>query len=328
MGNTQNRVAVITGGASGIGFAAASRCIEELNMKVVIADFDVQNLNEATEKLKVLARKAGHEKPSSRVLGMKCDVTKKEDYVMLANGIFTNKNFGEVGFLFLNAGMSIGTSVINTSVEVLKKQIDVNVYGVWHGIHAFVPAMVAQPHESVICATSSFAGLLNTSTLGIGAGAPYTISKHAVTLTMEALQHELRSMANNENGKVRAHVLCPAAVNTNYNQAALKNNGMEDNNALGGAMQQMQSQSMQPERLVELLSDGILKKKSFYIKGYDFGQPHEMLNAMLKARMEDIVHERNPLSHLVRDEEGTKVRKSISSARKVGMKILADRGKL
>jgi short-subunit dehydrogenase len=72
--------------------------------------------------------------------------------------------------------------------------------------------MLAQDSESHITATSSFAGLLNTSTLGLGAGTPYTVSKHAVTLTMEAMAHELRNIPD---CKVQAHMLCPAAVASN-----------------------------------------------------------------------------------------------------------------
>ena len=104
-------------------------------------------------------------------------------------------------------------------MEDWKLQLGVNLYGVIHGLHIFTPSMVAQGTEAKIAATSSFAGLLNTSTLGLGAGTPYTVSKHAVTLTMEAMAHELRNM---EDCQVSAHVLCPAAVASKYLDTAIE----------------------------------------------------------------------------------------------------------
>ena len=204
----EGRVAVITGGGSGIGLASARRC-SELGMKVVLADLSEENLAEAKAEL---------EAGGGIVKTVVTDVADQASFQNLHDEVYGDAEFGECAFLFLNAGLAVGSSAFETSMEDWKLQLGVNLYGVIHGLHIFTPSMVAQGTEAKIAATSSFAGLLNTSTLGLGAGTPYTVSKHAVTLTMEAMAHELRNM----DCQVSAHVLCPAAVASKYLDTAIE----------------------------------------------------------------------------------------------------------
>ena len=187
-------------------------------------------------------------------------------------------------------------------MEDWKLQLGVNLYGVIHGLHIFTPSMVAQGTEAKIAATSSFAGLLNTSTLGLGAGTPYTVSKHAVTLTMEAMAHELRNM---EDCQVSAHVLCPAAVASKYLDTAIELSEGDDARkeklaaAVTGAptapqpvpqpaaaliLEQaaltllrawlvagMQAKAMTPDEMSTVLRDELAAGK-FYVIGFDEGR--------------------------------------------------------
>ena len=185
-------------------------------------------------------------------------------------------------------------------MEDWKLQLGVNLYGVIHGLHIFTPSMVAQGTEAKIAATSSFAGLLNTSTLGLGAGTPYTVSKHAVTLTMEAMAHELRNM---EDCQVSAHVLCPAAVASKYLDTAIELSEGDDARkeklaaAVTGAplrpapaaplrsfskqaaltllrpwlVAGMQAKAMTPDEMSTVLRDELAAGK-FYVIGFDEGR--------------------------------------------------------
>merc|ERR1719487_110524 len=135
-------------------------------MKVMIADFSEANLKTAQEELRKLAGEKGRE----MVKSMKVDVSSAEDNIALANAVYSDPQLGDVGFLFLNAGMAIGNKVLSTPVATLRRQLDVNLYGVWHGLQAFVPAMKKQNTPGHVAATASFAGIMNTSAAGLGAG--------------------------------------------------------------------------------------------------------------------------------------------------------------
>merc|ERR1719487_1997024 len=135
-------------------------------MKVMIADFSEANLKTAQEELRKLAGEKGRE----MVKSMKVDVSSAEDNIALANQVYSDFPNDPIGFLFLNAGMAIGNKVLSTPVATLRKQLDVNLYGVWHGLQSFVPAMRKQGTPCHVTATASFAGILNTSAAGLGAG--------------------------------------------------------------------------------------------------------------------------------------------------------------
>ena len=141
-------------------------------MKVVIADINEASIASACQSLNEMG---------GVTLGVQTDVADYDSVQALKDTVYNDPGFGEVGFLFLNAGLSVGDSAFKTSIALWKKQLDINVWGVIYGLHVFTQAMIDQGTESKIAATSSMAGLLNTSTLGLGAGTPYTVSKHSVS---------------------------------------------------------------------------------------------------------------------------------------------------
>jgi NAD(P)-dependent dehydrogenase (short-subunit alcohol dehydrogenase family) len=196
MQDFKGRVAVVTGSASGIGFALAERAANE-GMKVVLADVEAGALERAAASL----RERGH-----TVLPHRVDVSSEAEVEALAAHAYDE--FGAVHLVCNNAG------VINRerpawehSLADWKWLLDVNVWGVVHGIRAFVPRMLAGGEDGHIVNTASMAGLV---TGGMGT-AVYDASKHAVLSLTESLYKDLVVRT----AKVSASVLCPGAVRTN-----------------------------------------------------------------------------------------------------------------
>jgi NAD(P)-dependent dehydrogenase (short-subunit alcohol dehydrogenase family) len=189
------KVAVITGAASGIGFALAERAARE-GMSVVLADVEEAPLQRATAAL----RERG-----ARAIAQRTDVSDEAAVEALAQRAYSE--FGAVHLLCNNAG------VINRerpawehSLADWKWLLDVNLWGVIHGIRSFVPRMLASGEEGHIVNTASMAGLV---TGGMGT-AVYDATKHAVVSLSESLYRDLVVRQT----KVSASVLCPGAVMT------------------------------------------------------------------------------------------------------------------
>ncbi|MFX0069963.1 MAG: SDR family NAD(P)-dependent oxidoreductase [Candidatus Hermodarchaeota archaeon] len=191
----KDKVAVITGAASGIGRGIANRAVKE-GMKVVLADIEAEKLSQTEEELKNLG---------ANVISVVTDVSKIEDIENLANKSLDN--FGEVHLLCNNAGVSIPGIIWEYNLSDWKWIINVNLWGVIHGIHIFVPLMLKQDNECHIVNTASMAGL---SSVNPG-NSIYTVSKHGVVVLSESLSYELKQV----NSKIRVSVLCPGFVNTN-----------------------------------------------------------------------------------------------------------------
>jgi NAD(P)-dependent dehydrogenase (short-subunit alcohol dehydrogenase family) len=195
----KDKVAVITGAASGIGRALAERCAHE-GMKVVLADVDVDALT-ATE--------AALNATGAPVLAVVTDVSKAQDVDALAQR--TLSAFGGVHLLCNNACVWAGISAWDTSLSDWEWVLGVNLWGVIHGVHAFVPVMLAQGTAGHIVNTASMAGLLT------GRGpAVYRVSKHAVVALSEMLYHQLAQRG----AHVKVSVLCPGGVDTQILDAA------------------------------------------------------------------------------------------------------------
>eukprot|EP01065_Artemidia_motanka_P016891 TRINITY_DN2047_c5_g1_i1.p1 TRINITY_DN2047_c5_g1~~TRINITY_DN2047_c5_g1_i1.p1 ORF type:complete len:339 (+),score=105.02 TRINITY_DN2047_c5_g1_i1:73-1017(+) len=307
LSGARGRVAVITGGASGLGFAAAEHCAG-LGMKVVIADVNEAAAEAAAEKL----RAAG-----ATVLAIRHDVTCDADSARLRHAVYSNPEFGEIGFLFLNAGFSVGTGVLRTPVDAWKRQLDVNLYGVLHNIQHLVPRMIAQGTECRVAATSSFAGLFNVGPLGVGAGVAYCVSKHAVTLVMETLQQELRSTPG---CKVTAHSLHPAGISTPYwEKASAEGDALNATAAERGILKGMQQLAQSPALVAKRLADGIAAGK-FYILSGDGSVPKEQAIESMRVRVDDIADGSAPLSHMLRGSPAGKAsRERLRKAQKAGL---------
>lgn len=194
----QNKVAVITGGASGIGRAVAEGCLER-GMKVVLADINAADLQQTASKLE----------HRGAVLAVQTDVSKPEPVAKLADQAF--EHFGAVHFLFNNAGVSDGRPLWDSTPQDLEWVFGVNVRGIVYAIQCFIPRMLAQDSPAWVVNTASLAGLVSGSGFGI-----YRASKHAVVSLSETLHHELRLA----NSKIQVGVLCPAWVKTQIVQSA------------------------------------------------------------------------------------------------------------
>jgi NAD(P)-dependent dehydrogenase (short-subunit alcohol dehydrogenase family) len=194
------RVAVVTGAASGIGLALAERAARE-GMSVVLSDIEAGALEAAVAKVRGLGVKA---------IGQRTDVSKEADVEALARRAYDE--FGAVHLLCNNAGvLNRERATWLHSVADWQWVLNVNLWGVVHGIRAFVPRMLAGGDEGHIVNTASMAGLI---TGGPGT-AVYDASKHAVLSLSESLYRDLVARQT----KVSASVLCPGAVDTKIFEA-------------------------------------------------------------------------------------------------------------
>ena len=190
----KDKVAVITGAASGIGLGIAKRAVKE-GMKVVLADIEEKSLSQTEKELKALG---------GTVISVLTDVSKVEDVEKLARK--TLKAFGEVHLLCNNAGVAASGLLWETQITDWKWVIDVNLFGVIHGIRVFVPIMLKQDNECLIVNTASLEGLISESP---GNGI-YAVTKHGVVALSEVLIEELKIL----NSKINVSVLCPGFVST------------------------------------------------------------------------------------------------------------------
>jgi NAD(P)-dependent dehydrogenase (short-subunit alcohol dehydrogenase family) len=247
-----DKVAVITGGASGIGRAIADRCVKE-GIKVVLADVEEAALARAEAELKA----AG-----GTVLAVRTDVSKRSDVERLAQQAFDT--FGRVDLLFNNAGVAAGAAPWEATWNDWEWVMSVNLWGVIHGVKVFTPRMLAQNTECHIVNTASAAGLVAGS-----GSAPYAVTKHAVVALSESLYTSLQQ----RNSPVRVSVLCPGVVKTNIHDvernrpAELKNEPAPltpERQAALASFKAVMDAGMAPNRVADVVFDAI-RNEQFYI---------------------------------------------------------------
>jgi NAD(P)-dependent dehydrogenase (short-subunit alcohol dehydrogenase family) len=193
----KDNVAVITGGASGIGLAAAMR-FAELGMNVCIADLGVDALRAAEAKLSS-ASPAG----DANIMIARVDVSSREELTALESDV--RERFGGTDILMNNAGISPGAKMFGP-LENWQRLFAVNLWGVIHGTQVFAPQMIGRGRPGLIINTGSKQGITTPP------GEPaYNISKAGVKAFTEALQHELR---NTDSCRITAHLLIPGHVFT------------------------------------------------------------------------------------------------------------------
>jgi NAD(P)-dependent dehydrogenase (short-subunit alcohol dehydrogenase family) len=192
-----NNVAVITGGASGIGLAAAMR-FAALGMRVCIADLAGNRLAEAETKIASAAPRGAVD-----VMAMTADVSRIEDVSVLEQAV--RERFGGTDILMNNAGIQPGSQMFNP-LQNWQRILAVNLWGVIHGSQVFAPRMIGRGRPGLIINTGSKQGI--TTPPGDPA---YNVSKAGVKAFTEALQHELRNTAG---GRISAHLLIPGFVFT------------------------------------------------------------------------------------------------------------------
>jgi len=273
----QGKVAVVTGAASGIGRALAERCAKE-EMKVVLADIEEQALMQASRDLAA---------QGAQVLAVPTDVSQAGEVETLARKAF--ETYSAVHLLFNNAGVGAGKSAWESSLADWEWVLGVNLWGVIHGIHFFVPRMLEQRSEGHLVNTASMAGL----TYGPGQSI-YKVSKHGVVSLSETLYYELALRG----ASLKVSVLCPGLVSTNIldarrnrparlQDASVKEPLSPQAEAVVQRFQQAVREAMPPGQVADIVFEAI-REERFYIL------THPTWKAAIQSRMEDILQERNP----------------------------------
>ncbi len=275
-----NRVAVITGGASGLGREFANRAAA-LGMKLVLADVQQNALDQAASELQALG---------AEVLAMACDVRKSEQVQALADA--TMARFGAVHLVFNNAGVGSGGLIWENSEADWEWVLGVNVWGVVHGVRIFTRLMLdcaaRDPQfEGHIVNTASMAGLLNAPTMGV-----YNVSKHAVVSLSETLYHDLQLVE----APIGASVLCPYFVPTGISQSH-RNRPADVKMTAAATPSQMAAQAM-TVKAVESGKVSAAQVAEMTFKAIADGQfyiySHPTMLGGVAERMNDIVHQSNP----------------------------------
>jgi NAD(P)-dependent dehydrogenase (short-subunit alcohol dehydrogenase family) len=256
---TAGRVAVITGGASGIGLAAA-KCFAQAGMHICLADVD-EGLDRAAEEV----RQAG----ASDVMVRRLDIGDASEVIALSTAVFDR--FGDVGILMNNAGTGGGGDAFSNP-EGWARVLGTNLYGVLNGVQAFAPAMIANGRPGLIVNTGSKQGI--TSPPGDTA---YNVSKAAVKSLTEGLAHSLRNIPG---CNISAHLLIPGFTYT----------GM-----IARYLPDKPPAAWTPEQVIEALLAGLIAG-DFYILCADNETPRELDEKRILWSAGDIIHNRPALS--------------------------------
>jgi NAD(P)-dependent dehydrogenase (short-subunit alcohol dehydrogenase family) len=191
MQDLKGRVAVVTGGGSGIG-AALARAFAAQGMDVAVADIEIAGAEEAAADVRAAGRRA---------LAVQADVSKLASVEAFAERVY--RELGGCHVLCNNAGVIVLGSLESRTAKDWEWVLGVNLWGVVHGLLAFLPRMLSQPGEKHIVNTASIAGLIPTPGVGV-----YATSKYAVVGLSEHLRMDLARHA------IGVSVLCPGGVQT------------------------------------------------------------------------------------------------------------------
>src|SRR3954453_17493321 len=271
------RVAVVTGAASGIGRALADRFAAE-QMRVVLADVEADALAAAEKEL----RDSGAE-----VLAVRTDVANGDEVDALAQAALDA--FGAVHVICNNAGVGGGGPMQTLTTADWQWGLGVNLWGLIHGVRAFLPILLEQDEAHVVN-TASMAGLVSGPFMG-----PYNASKFAVVAISETLFKEMAM----QGGKVGVSVLCPGWVNTNIGDSernrpeALRGSdagaGAEASTGMRDMLRQMLSTGMPPAEVADRVLDAVLRRR-FYVL------THPDMKPAIETRLRSILDEEDPPS--------------------------------
>jgi NAD(P)-dependent dehydrogenase (short-subunit alcohol dehydrogenase family) len=270
------KVAVITGAASGIGYGLAEHCAQE-GMKVVLADIEENALDLAEKNLRTMG---------ASVLAVPTDLSKANDVEALAQK--TLNAFGAVHLLCNNSGVRTVSTIWESTLADWEWVLGVNLWGVIHGIHVFVPIMLEQGTECHIVNTASVAGLITAASSGV-----YATTKHGIIALSETLYRELEQRGSS----IGVSVLCPGLIKTRIMEsehnrpAELQNDTSEEQKNLtdpsiqswGHIITRMVSRGMSPQQVAELVFCAIREAKFYVLVNADPFKP------LMQMRMEDML---------------------------------------
>jgi NAD(P)-dependent dehydrogenase (short-subunit alcohol dehydrogenase family) len=267
----QGKVAVVTGGASGIGLAVAQRAAAE-GMKIVLGDIEEGPLAQAVDDLGAAGAEA---------IGVRTDVADRASVEALRDRALDR--FGAVHLVHNNAGVGLGGPIWEVTEEDWRWILGVNLWGVIHGVATFTPLLIDQG-EGHIVNTASVAGLIVAPFLG-----PYNATKQAVVAISETLFKDLQTLA----APVGVSVLCPGFVQTRIAESDRNRpDWAPESDAMGaaevqGVVQNLVDGGIAPATVADRVIDAV-RTNTFYIL------THPELDIAITTRFDDIVRGRAP----------------------------------
>ncbi|MCY3567967.1 MAG: SDR family NAD(P)-dependent oxidoreductase [Chloroflexi bacterium] len=275
------KTAVVTGAASGMGYAFAERFAAE-GMNVVLADIESDALMAAVTRL---------EQQERNVVGLEVNTMRRETLEQVRDQAI--ERYGKIHVLCNNAGVTsrrdggLGAGVGAVPVwEVPDSTWDwvmgVNFWGVLYGLQVFVPSMIEHGEEGHIVNTASVAGLIP------GASA-YSVSKHGVLTLTEGLWHHLRAAESN----ISASVLCPGFVNTQINEAERNRPSEFGQSIVANEAQSMASRvflggGMDPNDVAELVWQAMVNDHLYIL-------PHDGWRDIIRGRIDAVLDGHQPV---------------------------------
>lgn len=275
MEKLQGRVAVVTGAASGIGLALAERFAAE-GMKVVMADVEAAALDSASAAVRAKA---------PAVHAVRTDVSRGEDVERLARETYAA--FGAAHVVCNNAGVAVIGAVHEHSLADWQWVMGVNLWGVIHGVRAFVPRMLAGGDEGHIVNTASMAGLSTAPFMSV-----YDVTKHGVVALSESMFKEFEATG----APISVSVVCPGLINTSIMRSSRNRPPELSEEGKAGPMAQAFGQALgdrltggyPPSEVADQVVRGIREKRFYVVPA----QPEVRKAATIRAQ--DIIELRNP----------------------------------
>jgi NAD(P)-dependent dehydrogenase (short-subunit alcohol dehydrogenase family) len=251
-----DKVAVITGGANGIGLATATE-LARRGARVVLADVDKPGLEQAVARL----RGDGFDAHA-----VTCDVRQLDEMVHLADESF--RLLGQVDIVFSNAGIVVAGPIAQMTHEDWRWVIDIDLWGSIHAVEAFLPRLLEQGTGGHIAFTASFAGLMPN--IGLGA---YSVAKYGVVGLAENLAREVKAH------DIGVSVLCPMVVETKLLANSERIRGADY--GLSSAPTPAQPDTLNVDEVARLTADAIAANRLYVL-------PHKAARASIRRRFERI----------------------------------------